>query len=279
MRGVKRQPSPLGRCIASAAIILSVCSVFAAGPYDSATVTRVANKVTVGEIKEGKASARRAAAVSDVVKANNFVLTASESRTELEFKDKSLARVGQNSVFTFEAKSRTLSLQKGDMLLYVPPGPGGTIKTPAFTAAITGGLAKSSVDLVAVLRGKAVGTIGDQTYTLTPGWALKVVNGKALPFQFPPYEGPAGKLYAMGPLPEDPGIQIAEDGTLLYIPNSGDQNAQDSGQVNPNVRRNSNPPTTVFVPPPTPLPTPAPTPRPHPSPTQSPGAGANRLRH
>ncbi len=108
-------------------------------PFASATVTRVENKATVAEIKGGQATGVHPATVSEVISASSFLQTASGARAELEFMDKSLLRVGPNSVFSFDARSRTLSLERGDMLFYLPPGRGGVkLKTAALTAALTG---------------------------------------------------------------------------------------------------------------------------------------------
>jgi hypothetical protein len=189
---------------------LLVVNSNAAPTFDSATLTRVENKVTIGEIKGGQASGRRPAAVSESVKANNFIQTGSESRAELQFKDKSLVRVGQNSIFSFESKSRTLSLQEGSMLFYVAPGNGGgTIKTPAMTAAITGTLCKVSTDTIATLRGSVTIQVSGKPLKIPAGFAVKVSNGQAQVFRFDGREAGKGKLYAMGPLPEDPGLQVA----------------------------------------------------------------------
>ncbi|MEQ1850635.1 MAG: FecR family protein [Chthoniobacteraceae bacterium] len=135
--------------------IMSAAAGFAAIPFDSAMVTRVENKVTLGEIKGRTVAGRRPAAVADVVKADNFVQTTSNSRAELQFRDKSLVRVGQNSVFSFQADTRTLSLESGEMLFYVVPGKGGaTIKTPTLTAAVTGTTALVRENEIIVLEGK-----------------------------------------------------------------------------------------------------------------------------
>jgi len=190
---------------------LIIANTSAASTFDSATLTRVENKVTIGEIKGGQASGRRQAAVSESVKANNFIQTGNESRAELQFKDKSLVRVGQNSIFSFEAKSRTLSLQEGSMLFYVAPGNGGgTIKTPAMTAAITGTLCKVSKDTIATLRGSVTIQVSGKPLKIPAGFAVKVLNGQAQVFRFDGREAGKGKLYAMGPLPEDPGLQVAK---------------------------------------------------------------------
>jgi hypothetical protein len=92
--------------------------------------------------------------VADVVRANNFLLTQNDSRAELQYQDGSLVRIGQNTVFSFEASSRTLALQKGTFIFYVPKGSGGgTIKTPSLTAAITGTAGKVSTNIIAIVEG------------------------------------------------------------------------------------------------------------------------------
>jgi FecR protein len=139
----------------AAFFLVSAAMGFAAIPFDSAMVTRVENKVTLGEIKGSKVAGRRPAAVADVVKADNFLQTTSNSRAELQFGDKSLVRVGQNSVFSFQADTRTLSLESGEMLFHVVPGKGGaTIKTPTLTAAVTGTTALVRENEIIVLEGK-----------------------------------------------------------------------------------------------------------------------------
>ena len=129
---------PLAVC--RIAILLACCAMaIVAAPFDTATVTRVENKATIAEIKDARAIGTHVATVSEVIKANNFLQTERDARAELEFLDKSVLRVGPNTVFSFDARSRTLSLEKGDMLFYLPPGRGGVkIKSAALTAALTG---------------------------------------------------------------------------------------------------------------------------------------------
>jgi len=74
-------------------------------PYTQATVTRYQNKVTYGNTAE---KARRAATTGDIIKAASYLLTETDSRAELKYEDGSLVRIGQNTVFTFEADTRTL---------------------------------------------------------------------------------------------------------------------------------------------------------------------------
>lgn len=202
-----------------------------ASPFDSAKITRMENNVSVGEISGGKTSGHRPAKVSQTLHANNFVQTGSDSRAQLEFPDTSLVRVGQNSIFTFESKSRTLSLQKGDMLFYVAPGQGGgTIKTPALTAAITGTLCKVSANTIAVLRGSITITVNGKKVKIPAGYAVTVIKGKIHIYRFDPREGGRGKLYAMGPLPEDPALYVSP-GNMDSL-----QNAIDLALVNFHAR-------------------------------------------
>ena len=158
----------------------------AATPLGIATVTHVENKATVAEIKAGQVTGAHPAVVAEVIRANNFLQTASTARAELEFNDKSLVRVGPNSVFSFDAQSRTLSLEKGDMLFYLPPGKGGVqIKTAALTAAITGTVALISRTHALCLDGKFTVTCmvngKEMKVELVAGTdhnAVKLVNGK-----------------------------------------------------------------------------------------------------
>lgn len=166
-------------------------------PFTSATVTRIENQVTLGSHAGGN---ERAAALHDVVQAQTYLFTQDKSRAELEFPDHSIVRVGQNTVFSFDAASRTLSLEKGAMLFYVPPGSGGgNIKTPSLTAAITGTVGKVSKDLIAVLSGELKTPWG----TVHAGEAIAYLNGNIRIFKFDQSQALAGYLVGWGgPLPE-----------------------------------------------------------------------------
>src|SRR5438552_13286445 len=84
-------------------------------------------------------AAARPAAVSDDVRDGTAVRTGVESRSELKFTDQTIARLGANTIFTFNEGTRNLNLQDGAMLLRVPKGAGGAkINSAAVTAAITG---------------------------------------------------------------------------------------------------------------------------------------------
>jgi hypothetical protein len=115
----------------------------------------VENKAIVAEIKNGLATGAHPATVSEVITASSLLQTTRDARAELEFLAKSLLRIGPNTVFSFDARSRTLTLEKGDMLFYLPPGRGGVkLKTAALTAALTGTVVLFSLDGILSLDGK-----------------------------------------------------------------------------------------------------------------------------
>ncbi|MEO8351061.1 MAG: FecR family protein [Chthoniobacteraceae bacterium] len=129
-----------------------VGSARAVMPFTEAKVTRLQNKVEYGP---GRGVATRPARVADLVKADNYLLTETDSRAELQYPDGTLVRIGQNTVFTFEAESRTLTLEKGSLIFHIPKGSGGgTIRTASITAAITGTVGKVSPNLIAILEGE-----------------------------------------------------------------------------------------------------------------------------
>ncbi len=83
--------------------------------------------------------AARPAKISDEVRDGTAVRTGVDSRAELTFTDQTLARLGANTIFTFNEGTRDLELGGGAMLLQVPKNAGGAkIKTALVTAAITG---------------------------------------------------------------------------------------------------------------------------------------------
>ncbi|HEV7401548.1 MAG TPA: FecR family protein [Chthoniobacteraceae bacterium] len=139
--------------LAGAASLGMLCAASAATPFSSATVTQVENHVAYGN-RTGDRSVTRDAHLSDVVRANNFLRSESNSRAELTYPDGTVVRIGQNTVFTFDAESRTLSLEKGSLLFHIPKGAGGgTIKTASLTAAITGTAGKVSDNIIAIIEG------------------------------------------------------------------------------------------------------------------------------
>ena len=100
-----------------------------------AELTAVVNEVRL--IENGRPE--RQAGVRDVVQGDASVKTGIKSRAELLFQDRTLTRLGANTLFSFDEGTRTLELDHGTMLLQAPKGMGGArIRTAAVTAAITG---------------------------------------------------------------------------------------------------------------------------------------------
>lgn len=183
------------------AMALTLSLTALAVPFNQATVTRLQNKVSYGDVKEGLGKTRPAAP-RDVIRAMNFLLTETEARAELQYEDGSIVRIGQNTVFTFEADSRTLSLTKGTFIFYVPKGAGGgTIKTPSLTAAITGTVGKVSENTIAILDGE-VKLIPSGRLVKAGQFARRNKDGSITIDWFAPGTAYDGKLMTFnGPMP------------------------------------------------------------------------------
>ena len=254
---VQRQPSlesstQLVLLLSLAVVFVTSVALHAAMPLSSATVTRVENKVSYGQVR-GDRSDTRLARPQDVIKASDFLLSESDSRAELKYEDGSIIRIGQNTIFTFDAKNRVLNLQKGTLVFYIPKGAGGaTIKTPSITAAITGTVGKVSETTVAIVEGEVVILPGMEKVgkfqfarrngdgTLTIGFfdPAKAYDGKLMTFN--------GKIQGIPDLP------VGEEFRFNLPPND----PLDNQNVPSEVMKNNPPPvdkpkTDVKVPPPT----------------------------
>lgn len=186
--------------LALAAFSLTLLAAGAA-PFNQATVTKVENRVEFGTVK-GARSEKRLASVSDILRTHNFLLTETESRAELQYEDGSVVRIGQNTVFSFDAGSRTLTLDKGSLIFYIPKGSGGgQIKTPSLTAAITGTVGKVSVNSIAILEGQV--RLLPSGRTVGAGYVGRVnANGSISVRPFDMSRAGEGRLMALnGPMP------------------------------------------------------------------------------
>ena len=117
-----------------------------------ALATWFPNEVSADELKEAKVTqviqdvkvlpsdaAPRPAAVDDNVRPGTAVQTGTESRSELTFKDQTITRLGEKTIFNVGEGARTMDLGSGQFLLYVPKKAGGAkVKMGPVTAAITG---------------------------------------------------------------------------------------------------------------------------------------------
>ncbi len=110
------------------------------------------NGVSAGELREAKVTqviqdvkllpsgaAPQPATVNSDVRQGTAVQTGVQSRSELTFKDKTITRLGEKTIFSVGEGGRTIDLGSGQFLLYVPKKAGGAkIKMGPVTAAITG---------------------------------------------------------------------------------------------------------------------------------------------
>jgi len=128
-------------------------------PFTTATVTKIENRVLLGE-RPGETSVTRAAAEKDVMRARNFLRCEKDSQAELRFSDGSVVRLGQNTVFTFDTGSRTVTLDHGSLLFNTPKNSGGgIIKTASLTAAVNTAVSeaagKVSDNVIAMVKGRS----------------------------------------------------------------------------------------------------------------------------
>ena len=118
------------------AIIILACAASAkAASLKQAEFTRVINDVRLLPAPQQALPAK----VGDKITGTTAVSTGVASRAELRFPDKTLTRIGSNSVFKLDQADRTVNLEQGVILLQVPKQIGGAkVRTAAVTAAVTG---------------------------------------------------------------------------------------------------------------------------------------------
>jgi FecR protein len=121
-------------------------------PLAFALASGLPNEVSADELKEAQVTqviqdvrvlpsnaSARPAAVNDNVRQGTAVQTGVQSRSELTFKDQTITRLGEKTIFSVGEGSRTIDLGSGQFLLCVPKKAGGVkVKTGPVTAAITG---------------------------------------------------------------------------------------------------------------------------------------------
>jgi mannose-6-phosphate isomerase-like protein (cupin superfamily) len=249
-----------------------------------AHVTRIIKEVQLLPAQ----AAPRPAVVNDNVRSGTAVRTGADSRTELTFTDLTLARLGANTIFSFNEGTRTLDLGGGAVLLQVPKGAGGAkITTAAVTAAITGTTVlmeyhRNAYIKFIVLEGIArmylKNRLGESAL-IGPGQMLIVnPNAKSLP---DPVHVDLKRLAKtclliteFAPLASQPlilqQIQIQQNNTdliptnLVIFGRGTLVSLVDPTNVNVISQQ------TAAIATPTPTPTPIPTPTPTPTPTQTP---------
>lgn len=121
---------------------LFLCAIFilplASGAIDlkEAKFTQVINDVRVISASD---HGLYAAAVNDIFKMPDVLRTGAASRAELVADDKTVTRVGANTIFSYDKENRTIDLQQGSLLFHAPHGKGGgAIHTASATASVIG---------------------------------------------------------------------------------------------------------------------------------------------
>src|SRR4029077_14229979 len=100
-----------------------------------AKVTQVVQDVKV--VPTGAAA--RPVTINETVRQGNAVQTGAQSRSELTFRDQTITRLGEKTIFTIGGEGRTIDMGSGQFLLYVPKkAVGAKVKMGPVTAAITG---------------------------------------------------------------------------------------------------------------------------------------------
>ncbi|MFL6506075.1 MAG: FecR domain-containing protein, partial [Candidatus Udaeobacter sp.] len=133
-------------------VFLSVLCLTNASAADLAQAV-VRQKVNVVTVAPSLSSASRAVSTGAVVQNQNVVRTGNESRAELEFTDLTLARMGANSIFSFDGQARALEFTQGALLFSKPANSGRVeIRSGAITAAITGSTGFISNQPAAIMK-------------------------------------------------------------------------------------------------------------------------------
>jgi hypothetical protein len=148
--------------LAGLALCASVAA-HAAVPLTESTFTEIIKEANV------VASATKAvtpAVTHEVFKVPDLVRTGPDSRLEMTAPDKTITRIGENSVFTFESGQRDIRMEKGSVLFHPPAGVGGgTIKYGGTAAAVFGSF-------------KIIILEGEGTVTLANGKSVQLGAGQ-----------------------------------------------------------------------------------------------------
>jgi hypothetical protein len=105
-------------------------------PLTESTFTEIIRQADVVAASD---KAVKPAVTNDLFKAPDMVRTGSSSRVEMTAPDKTITRIGANTVFTFEPGGRNIRMEKGSILFHAPAGVGGgTIKYQGTAAAVLG---------------------------------------------------------------------------------------------------------------------------------------------
>jgi hypothetical protein len=139
----------------------------------------VRQKVNVVTLAPNLSAEARPAAEGTLIKDENVVRTGTDSRAELEFADLTLARLGSNSIFSFDAQARAMNFTRGAVLFSKPTNSGAVqLRSGAISGAITGSTGFiSTVPLEGIGKAGQVRSNGKGTTTLVGMLEGKVQGG------------------------------------------------------------------------------------------------------
>jgi len=161
----------------AAGVLLLAGRSFAAG--SAATVTEAVNQVDHGLTQSTET---HPAPKGTVLADGEYLKTGVKSRAELELANKTITRLGANTIFNYSAADNQVDLQTGTLLFSKPKDEKPmTIKTAAVTAAIvgtTGFIQKQGKSIVfGLIEGSATATIDGVDFTIHAGQLLKFTPG------------------------------------------------------------------------------------------------------
>lgn len=255
--------------------ILALGGSVMADPFQKAEVTRAVNTVSLVENEK-----TRPASVGDIVVGQMLVRTGVESRTELKFPDLTVLRLGANSLFSFQAGSRSMELESGTLLFSSQKGEGGgQVTAGAVTAAVTGtqfliARFKNGAVKLVVLEGRVWLTVKNnpksrrmfvagQLVTIPPG-SSTIPLGTTIDLMRLISTSRLLEAGGFGPLPGQRlllRIADSQQGKIRPLPDMLNRNQQ-AAQITRRIEQANKPPQA----PPKPVPTPPKPPQPIPPP-------------
>ena len=156
----------------SLGVFLLAALTLRAADLRESTLVQVVNDVNIAAPQ----AAEKAARANDLVRAPDKIRTGAKSRAELQAADRTLTRIGANTVFSFEPSGRVLNLEKGSVLFHSPAGRGGgTIKSAGASAAVLG----TTLIVASTADGgfKCILLEGNGLITLPNGQSLRLTAG------------------------------------------------------------------------------------------------------
>jgi len=178
----------------------------------AATITQASGTVATSA---SATAAGHSAATGTTLHSGEFVRTGKASMAEMVLDNRTVTRVGPNTMLSYTAGTHETQLQSGTILFSKPKdGKEMTIQTPGFTAAITGTTGFVERDdkgvLLGVIEGTVHVTVGSAHAVLKAGNMLVAVGSQAkvVAFDVPDFVATSAFFHRFqGALPNDKSVQ------------------------------------------------------------------------